>query len=89
MTDGLLATPKARWRVRCSTWRTAVRNTVDWLGVPLDEAARMASTYPAEFIGIGDSHGRIAPGYAADFVALDDDLRVKATWIGGEIEICA
>ena len=64
----------------------AVRNTFVWLDVPLDEAVRMASTYPAEFIGLGATHGRIAPGYAADLVALDDQLKVAATWIGGSVE---
>ena len=62
---------------------TAVRNSVNLLGLPLDEAARMASTYPAEFLGLGASHGRIAPGYRADLVALDEDLRVVDTWIAG------
>ena len=63
---------------------TAVRNSVRLVGVPLEEAARMASTYPAEFLGLGDTHGRIAPGYRADLVALDADLQVTGTWIGGE-----
>lgn len=62
----------------------AVRHCVRRLGIPLAEALRMASTYPAEFLGVADRHGRIAPGYAADLVHLDDDLRVRATWIGGE-----
>jgi N-acetylglucosamine-6-phosphate deacetylase len=62
---------------------TAVRNSVAMLGVSLDEAARMASTYPAEFLGIGDRYGRIAPGYHADLVALDGGLQVVNTWIGG------
>ena len=63
---------------------TAVRNTVSLLGVPLEEAARMASTYPAEFLGLGNQYGRIAPGFHADMVALDDELRVINTWIDGE-----
>jgi N-acetylglucosamine-6-phosphate deacetylase len=61
----------------------AVRNAVQLLGLPLDEAVRMASTYPAEFLGLGESHGRIAPGYRADLVALDDEYRVQQSWIGG------
>ena len=64
---------------------TAVRNTVTMLGVPLEEAARMASTYPAEFLGLGNHYGRIAPGFHADLVALDDELRVINTWISGDI----
>jgi N-acetylglucosamine-6-phosphate deacetylase len=62
---------------------TAVRNSVRWLGVPLEEAARMASTYPAEFLGLGREYGRIEPGYRADLVSLDDGLRARETWIAG------
>jgi N-acetylglucosamine-6-phosphate deacetylase len=64
---------------------TAVRNSVNLLGLPLEEAARMASTYPAEFLGLGNQYGRIAPGFHADLVALDDDMQVINTWISGEI----
>jgi N-acetylglucosamine-6-phosphate deacetylase len=45
----------------------------------------MASTYPAEFLGLGNQYGRIAPGFHADLVALDDDLQVINTWISGDI----
>jgi N-acetylglucosamine-6-phosphate deacetylase len=61
----------------------AVRNTVERVGLPLAEACRMASTYPAEFLGLGGELGRIAPGYRADLVCLDSHLRVQASWIGG------
>ena len=61
----------------------AVRNTVRMLGLPLDEAVRMASTYPAQFLGLGASHGRIAAGCVADLVVMDDDHRVQQSWIGG------
>ncbi|WP_242108861.1 N-acetylglucosamine-6-phosphate deacetylase [Luteimonas aquatica] len=63
---------------------TAVRNAVEMLGLPLAEAARMASTYPARFLGLEATHGRIAAGCRADLVLLDRDLRVVRTWIGGE-----
>jgi N-acetylglucosamine-6-phosphate deacetylase len=62
---------------------TAVRNAVAMLHVSLEEALRMASAYPAAFLGLGSSHGRIAAGYAADLVLLDDDISVRSTWIGG------
>lgn len=64
---------------------TAVRNSVQWLGVSLEEAARMASTYPAEFLGMGQHYGRIERGYRADLVLLDADLQVRHTWIAGVI----
>ena len=61
----------------------AVRNAVDLLGLPLDEAARMASSYPADFLGLAASHGRIAVGCRADLVALDAAGYVRRSWIGG------
>ncbi|HSE13343.1 MAG TPA: amidohydrolase family protein, partial [Rudaea sp.] len=62
----------------------AVRNTIRQTGVALDEALRMASAYPADFLGLDATHGRLAAGYAADLVVLDDTLQVRETWIGGE-----
>ena len=62
----------------------AVRNATALLGVPLGEAVRMASEYPADFLGLGGSVGRIAAGCRADLVVADDDLNVLETWIGGE-----
>ena len=61
----------------------AVRNCVRLLGLPLDEAARMASTYPADFLGLGGRCGRIAAGLQADLVLLDESLAVRSTWIAG------
>jgi len=65
----------------------AVRNTIDMLSVPLDEAARMASTYPADFLGLGETHGRVATRFRADFTVIDPSLRVVETWIGGIREV--
>ena len=43
----------------------------------------MASEYPAEFLGLGSELGRIAPGYRANLVLMDDELNVQKTWIDG------
>jgi N-acetylglucosamine-6-phosphate deacetylase len=62
---------------------SAVRNAVSLLGLDIVEAARMASEYPAEFLGLGLELGRIAPGYRANLVLMDDELNVQKTWIDG------
>jgi N-acetylglucosamine-6-phosphate deacetylase len=62
---------------------TAVRNAVSLLDLDITEAARMASEYPAEFLGLGSELGRIAPGYRANLTLLNDDLKVQRTWIEG------
>jgi len=63
---------------------TSVRNCVEMLHLPLERAARMASTYPAQFLGLDGEMGRIAPGYRANLVALDARLHASNTWIDGE-----
>ena len=62
---------------------SAVRKRVTHLGLPLEAALHMASRAPAEFLGLGGELGRIAPGYRASLVLLDDDLEVVETWIEG------
>ncbi len=66
----------------------AVRNCVHLLGIPLPEALRFASTHPATFLGLGQTLGRLAPGYRADLVAFDaTDMTVVATWVAGQENI--
>jgi N-acetylglucosamine-6-phosphate deacetylase len=63
---------------------SAVRNSVRRLGLALPEALRMASLVPAAFLRLDHELGRIAPGYRASFVLLDDGIQVRQTWIDGE-----
>jgi N-acetylglucosamine-6-phosphate deacetylase len=65
----------------------SLRFLVEHVDVGIAEALRMVSTYPADFLGIGDRAGRIAPGRPADLVHLDGALRVAATWIAGVREV--
>jgi N-acetylglucosamine-6-phosphate deacetylase len=59
---------------------SAVRNSVKTLGVCLEDAARMASTWPAKFLGISDKHGSIAPGQRAELVLVDAEISIMRTW---------
>src|SRR5206468_689134 len=64
---------------------TAVKNCVRLLGVALPDALRFASAHPAIFLGLGQTLGKLAPGYRADLVAFDPtDITVLATWIAGK-----
>ena len=64
---------------------SAVRNACRPAGPgPGHRRSRMASRNPAEFLGLGDELGRIAPGYRADLVLADDGLKVIETWIDGQ-----
>jgi N-acetylglucosamine-6-phosphate deacetylase len=64
------------------TLDAAMRFAVDRLDAPLDEALRMASTYPARLLGL-PGRGQLTPGARADIVALDNTLRPAQVWVGG------
>ncbi len=61
----------------------AVKNMVEKVGVDLSDALYMASTTPANALGYGDCKGRIEQGFDADFVVLDEQLRIVATYVDG------
>jgi N-acetylglucosamine-6-phosphate deacetylase len=60
----------------------ALRNLVDVIGLPLDDASRRVSANPAEFLELGD-RGRLAVRAWADVVVLDRDLQVQEVFIEG------
>lgn len=51
-------------------------NLVEKVGIPIEEALRMCSLYPAQAIGADNRYGRIAPQYAAQFLVLDQNLQL-------------
>jgi N-acetylglucosamine-6-phosphate deacetylase len=64
------------------TMDAAFRVAVHEAGLPLEDAARLASTTPAGVLGLGDV-GAIEAGKRADLVVLDQDLRVAAVMAAG------
>lgn len=54
------------------------------IGLPLEEALRMASLYPAQALGLEGELGHLQPGATASFVHLTDARKVKSTWINGK-----
>jgi N-acetylglucosamine-6-phosphate deacetylase len=81
--DGVLVDADGTLAGSDTDMATSVRNAVELLGLDLPVAACMASRYPAEFLGLGHELGRIAPGYRANLVLVDDRLEVLDTWIDG------
>ena len=81
--EGCLRTADGRLAGSLLDMGQAVRNCVAHAGIPLADALAMASAYPADFLGLAESQGRLAPGLRADLVWLDDALSARATWIGG------
>jgi len=55
----------------------------DIIGVPLEDAVKMASLTPARILGVDDKFGSIEVGKQGDIVLLDEELNVKKTMVGG------
>lgn len=55
------------------------------LGCSTAFAIEAASLHPAKCLGIEKSKGTLNIGSDADFIFLDDDLKVKSTWIAGDL----
>jgi N-acetylglucosamine-6-phosphate deacetylase len=66
------------------TMLRCVTNGVEKAGIPLPEALRMASLYPATVLGEQEKRGCIRPGAHADFVLLDEQLTITQVIVDGD-----
>ena len=62
-----------------------VRNYVKFTGCTKEEALRNATLNPAKAIHMHHKKGALDANMDADFLFLDDDLNVLATFVGGEL----
>lgn len=62
----------------------AVRNTIEYLSVSIEEALRMASYYPAVLLNQQHNYGQFISGARGDIVALNQQLHVTQTWVAGK-----
>lgn len=60
------------------TMMKAVQNCVEFIDIPLEEALRMASLYPARIAGVDDQFGIIEKNRSASFVVFDQSFNVKS-----------
>jgi N-acetylglucosamine-6-phosphate deacetylase len=64
----------------------AVQNTVEHVGIALDEALRMATLYPAKAIGVEQRLGQIKANMVANLTVFDSGFNVLATIVNGQYE---
>ena len=62
-----------------------VRNLVEHVHLDLEEALRMATSYPAKAIEVNDRYGYIKEGYTADLTYFDENYKVKGTVSKGNL----
>ena len=63
----------------------AIKNSVKHVGIELQEAIRMATLYPARAISIDHKLGSITAGKIANLTAFNNDYKVTATIVNGEL----
>ena len=61
----------------------SIRYLVNEIGIELADALEMATHTPARFLKVNRQYGRIAPGFKASLLHLDDKLIAQKTWIDG------
>lgn len=84
--NGCLINAEGRLAGSAISMIASVKYAVEAIGLDLEEALRMASLYPAEFVGRSEQLGRIAANYRADLVHFDRDYVVRNTWVAGQHE---
>jgi len=82
--NGKLTLPNGGLAGSALNMATGVRNIHQHLGLELNEAIRMASLYPAQYLNKAQQLGSLTVGKQADMVVLNNDLQVQSTWIAGK-----
>ena len=82
--DGKCISPDGTLGGSALTMIEGVQNLVKHVGVSLEEALFMASTYHAKAIRVDDKYGYIKEGYIADLVVLDKELNISNMIVKGE-----
>lgn len=65
------------------TMHRALLNVMRFTGLKLEEALPSLTETPARQAGLDDRKGSLAVGKDADFLIVDDELRIVATYVGG------
>lgn len=67
------------------TMLQGVKNLVRLSGMSIPQAIRLASTNPAIILGLQHCKGRVAQGYDADLLILDQNFELKMVMVEGKI----
>ena len=62
----------------------AIKNAYTSCNIPLSDAIAMATSYPAEYLGVSDYLGSLKANYRADLAHFDIDFNVKNVWVAGK-----
>ena len=61
----------------------AIKNCIEQIGIPVEEALRMGSLYPAKAVQMDSQLGKIEEGYKAELVWLNAQMELKGAYTNG------
>jgi N-acetylglucosamine-6-phosphate deacetylase len=82
--DGLCVDENGVLSGSALTMIEAVQNSVEHVGIALDEALRMATLYAARAIGVDSLLGSIEAGKVANLTAFTHDFKITKTIVNGD-----
>ncbi len=83
--DGIARTASGSLAGSTLTMDRALRNVIEFAGLELGDALKMATTTPAATLGLSGCKGVLAPGADADIILLTQDLEVALTMVAGRV----
>ncbi|MFT8211507.1 MAG: N-acetylglucosamine-6-phosphate deacetylase [Symbiopectobacterium sp.] len=81
--DGLCVDDNGTLSGSALTMIDAVKNSVKYVGIALDEALLMATLYPARAMHLDDRLGSIESGKIANLTVFDDGYHILHTFVNG------
>lgn len=82
--DGLCVDENGTLSGSALTMIEAVANSVEHVGIALDEAIRMATLYPARAMGVEDKLGSVEAGKVANLTVFTRDYQIIQTVVNGD-----
>lgn len=83
--EGLCVDEKGTLSGSSITLLESIKNTVEHVGIALDEALRMATLYPAQAIGLEKKLGSLKAGQIANLAVFTPTYRMLKTIVNGQI----
>ncbi len=82
--DGVAKLPdRSAFAGSIATCDTLVRNMINYAGAPIAEAVAMMTSTPARIANLAFK-GTLRAGFDADIAVFDENINIKAVYIGGE-----
>lgn len=82
--DGLCVDENGTLSGSALTMIEAVANSVEHVGIALDEAIRMATLYPARAMGVEKKLGSVEAGKVANLTVFTRDYQIIQTFVNGD-----